>query len=108
MKRCPKCNCTYTTDTQKFCTHDGGILVLEGAPPQPDTIRIDTSQLDAPTKAISRELVPGFDPYKTVIGQAPPATPEPRARITQDLAPVEPTPPPPETSAPDSGTLPRL
>ena len=111
MKRCPKCNRTYTTNTQKFCTHDGGILVLEDAPPQPDTIRIDSSQLDAPTKAISRELVPGFDPYKTSIGQPPPASPgttEPRARITQDLTPVEPPPPPPETSAPDSGTLPRL
>ena len=111
MKRCPKCNRTYTTNTQKFCTHDGGILVLEDAPPQPDTIRIESSQLDAPTKAISRELVPEFDPYKTHLGQPPPASPgttEPRARITQDLTPVEPPPPPPETSAPDSGTLPRL
>jgi hypothetical protein len=109
MKRCPKCNRTYTTDTQKFCTHDGGILeVMES--PQPDTIRIDSSQLDAPTKAISRELLSEagkFDPYKTTIGQAPPttATTEPRARITQDLTPVE----PPETTAPfaspDSGTL---
>jgi hypothetical protein len=111
MKRCPKCNRTYTTNTQKFCTHDGGILVLVDAPPQPDTILIDSSELDAPTKAISRELVPEaekFDPYKTSIGQPPPASPgtkEPRARITQDLTPVE---PPPETSAPDSGTLPRL
>src|SRR5260221_10743117 len=111
MKRCPKCNRTYTTNTQKFCTHDGGILVLEDAPAQSDTIRIDSSQLDAPTKAISRELVPGFDPYKTTIGQPLPASPaatEPRARITQDLTPVEPPLPPPETSAPDSGTLPRL
>ena len=111
MKRCPKCNRTYTTNTQKFCTHDGGILVLEDAPPQPDTIRIDSAQLDAPTKAISRELVPEFDPYKTHLGQPPPAslgTTEPRARITQDLTPVEPPPPPPEASAPDSGTLPRL
>jgi len=111
MKRCPKCNRTYTTNTQKFCTHDGGILVLVDSP-QPDTIRIDSAQLDAPTKAISRELVPDtaekFDPYKTQIGQPPPASPgkaEPRARITQDLTPVEPPPPPPETSAPDSGTL---
>lgn len=112
MKRCPKCNRTYTTDTQKFCTHDGGILEVV-APPQPDTIRIDSSQLDAPTKAISRELVSEagkFDPYKTTIGQPPPtaATNEPRARITQDLTPVEP-PPPEETTAPfsspDSGTL---
>jgi len=80
--------------------------------PQADTIRIDSSQLDAPTKAISRELVSEadkFDPYKTTIGQAPPTqASEPRGRITQDLTPVAP-PPPPETPAPfaspDSGTL---
>jgi hypothetical protein len=113
MKRCPKCNRTYTTNTQKFCTHDGGILVLVDTP-QADTIRIDSSQLDAPTKAISRELIPEagkVDPYKTIVGQPPPpsqGTTEPRARITQDLTPVEPPPPPPEMSAPDSGTLPRL
>jgi hypothetical protein len=111
MKRCPKCNRTYTTNTQKFCTHDGGILVIVDSP-QADTIRINSSQLDAPTKAISRELVPDtaekFDPYKTTIGQPPPAsqgTAEPRARITQDLTPVEAAAPPPETSAADSGTL---
>jgi len=118
MKRCPKCNRTYTTDTQKFCTHDGGILVVVESP-QADTIRIDSAQLDAPTKAISRELVPDstekFDPYKTTIGQPPPAragTTEPRGRITQDLEPVVPPPPSQETSAPlppsDSGTLPQL
>ncbi len=115
MKRCPKCNRTYTTNTQKFCTHDGGILVLVDTP-QADTIRIDSSQLDAPTKAISRELIPEtaekFDPYKTTIGQPLPAsqeTSEPRGRITQDLTPVEPPPPPAETAAPDpSGTLPSL
>ncbi len=114
MKRCPKCNRTYTTDTQKFCTHDGGILVVVDSP-QADTMRIDSAQLDAPTKAISRELVPDsaekFDPYKTTIGQPPPAsggTTGPRGRITQDLTPVEPPPPPPETSAPNSGTLPSL
>src|SRR5712664_4117051 len=114
MKRCPKCNRTYTTDTQKFCTHDGGILVVVDSP-QADTMRIDSAQLDAPTKAISRDLVPDsaekFDPYKTTIGQPPPAsgaTTGPRGRITQDLTPVEPPPPPPETSAPNSGTLPSL
>src|SRR5712692_9905204 len=115
MKRCPKCNRSYTTNTQKFCTHDGGILELVDIP-QTDTIRIDSAQLDdAPTKAISRELVSDptgkFDPYKTTIGQRPAAsegTPEPRGRITQDLEPVAPPPPPEETSAPDSGTLPSL
>src|SRR5260370_12357843 len=115
MKRCPKCNRTYSTATQKFCTHDGGILEpIES--PQDDTIRIDSSTLDAPTKAISRELVSDsgkFDPYKTTIGQPVPPkeeTTQGRGRITQDLAPL--TPPPPPESAPlppaDSGTLPAL
>src|SRR5712691_5781812 len=72
MKRCPKCNRTYTTDTQKFCTHDGG--VLEGPEMSQETVRIDTAQLDddAPTKEISRSLVPEapkFDPFKTVVSQ---------------------------------------
>jgi hypothetical protein len=121
MKRCPKCNRAYTTDTQKFCTHDGGVLV-PGETPQADTVRIDSVQPDAPTKAISRELVSDagkFDPYKTMVGQkgtASERTAGPRGRITQDLAPVEP-PSSPEMSAPlppleplppqDSGTLPR-
>jgi len=113
MKRCPKCNRTYTTNTQKFCTHDGGILVVVESP-QADTIRIDSSQLDAPTKAISRELVSDstekFDPYRTTIGQPPPASgglTEPRGRITQDLEPVEPSMS--ESLPPsDSGTLPSL
>src|SRR5260370_38979594 len=106
MKRCPKCNRTYTTNTQKFCTHDGGILVLVDTP-QADTIRIDSAQLDAPTKAISRELVPDstekFDPYKTTIGQPPPASGGPTGppgRIPQDFPPVEAPPPPPQTPAP--------
>src|SRR5262249_18255341 len=114
MKRCPKCNRTYTTDTQKFCTHDGGILEVM-PPAQGETIRIDSSALDAPTKAISRELVDGgkFDPSKTQIAQAPPQpeeTTRPRGRITQDLTPITPPPPPePEALPPsDSGTLPAL
>lgn len=117
MKRCPKCNRTYTTGSQKFCTHDGGILVALETP-QAETIRLDSAQLDAPTKTISRELVPEagkFDPYKTTIGQSPApsaGTTEPRARITQDLTPMAPPPPPEETIAgfppSDSGTLPSL
>ena len=27
MKRCPKCNRNFSTETQKFCTHDGAPLV---------------------------------------------------------------------------------
>jgi hypothetical protein len=73
MKRCPKCNRTFTTDTQKFCTHDGG--VLEGVAMEPETIRLDSTDLDpdVPTKEISRQSVPeaasGFDPFKTVMSR---------------------------------------
>ena len=101
MKRCPKCNRTYTTDTQKFCTHDGGLLVAFESG-QGETIRIDSAQLsDAPTKAISRELVSSqFDPYQTVL-ERPEATTAARGRDTQDLTPpAPPAQPPPHTSAP--------
>jgi hypothetical protein len=32
MLRCPKCGRTYETDTQKFCTHDGGRLAVDDSP----------------------------------------------------------------------------
>ena len=105
MKRCPKCNRTYTTTTQKFCTHDGG--VLEAVDMGPDTIRIDSSQLDddAPTKVISRELVPEttaeFDPFKTVISRSEDTTAQ-SSPTTRDLpsATLQPTPAPPPASPP--------
>ena len=96
MKRCPKCNRTYTTDTQKFCTHDGVVLEVLGVS-QGDTIRIDSVQIDdeAPTKAISRDLpsevTGGFDPFKTVMSR-PEETTANRPRDTQDLAPPTSTP----------------
>ena len=77
MKRCPKCNRTFSTETQKFCTHDGAPLVTAKSA-QGDTVRIDSSQIDhlanAPTRAISRDLnsptTGQFDPYKTVLAQS--------------------------------------
>jgi hypothetical protein len=129
MKRCPKCNRTYTTNTQKFCTHDGGIL--DAVDVGQDTIRIDSSQLDddAPTKVISRELVSEttaeFDPFKTVVSRAegtvsggppdtqdlpsttlypPAAQPPPPPAESGQVAPASPPaaapPPPPPAAAP--------
>src|SRR3979490_1490541 len=87
MKRCPKCSRTYTTDTQKFCTHDG--VVLESVEVGAETVRIDPPALndpDAPTKAISRDLVPSdFDPMKTVMAR-PDGTVTGAPRSTQDLS----------------------
>src|SRR5437016_10142662 len=128
MKSCPRCNRTYTTDTQKFCTHDGGLLVtFERA--QDETVRLDATQLDeAPTRAISRDLASGnIDPFKTVMADpfktvmARPEENEPTreslGRDTQDLSPQsaplpQPTsdpitqPPQPSPLPPTSGSLP--
>jgi hypothetical protein len=58
MKRCPKCNRTYQDDAQKFCTHDGGLLVADVQP----TV--------------------AFDPNATIINEPPTETysPPPPAR----------------------------
>lgn len=126
MKRCPKCSRTYPTETQKFCTLDGGLLEVVAAN-QGETIRIDSAQLkdavdDAPTKAISRELISEsgqFDPFKTAVAR-PEETGAVRGRDTRTLASSTPqtsaqlpqATPPPQTSgslpASDSGTLPSL
>jgi hypothetical protein len=74
MKRCPKCNRTFSTETQKFCTHDGAPLVTAESH-QGETVRIDSAQIEgldnAPTRAISRDLTSPttgpFDPYKTIL-----------------------------------------
>lgn len=113
MKRCPKCNRTYTTDSQKFCTHDG--VVLESVDVGLETIRTESAPVndqDAPTKAISRELVSevtgGFDPFKTVMSR-PEGTVAGGPRNTQDLSSpsttLEPTAPTPFATLPGSGQV---
>jgi len=93
MKRCPKCNRTYSTDTQKFCTHDGGLLfIIEDDLDK--TVQFDSSKVrDAVQKPTTRDLgaqTPNFDPEATVLSQrpSPPAeTQHPRARDTGSLTP---------------------
>ncbi len=117
MRRCPKCNRTYTNDAQKFCTKDGMSLVdapASGA--LGETVRLDSSDLkttqDDPevTKVISRELpsqpIEEFDPYKTVISR-PQETRTDTPLSTADL--MSPSIPPPPTRAisppPGSGPI---
>ena len=109
MKRCPKCNRTYPTDTQRFCTHDGGMLAIVEAPPA-QTVSDHFADPDAPTKVISRELVPDvaskYDPLKTTIGAPPDRTSEMRGRTTADLSQQAAPPPPAEKQT--SASLPTL
>lgn len=75
MKRCPKCNRTYSTDTQKFCTHDGGLLAAVEAAVEEDlgqTVKFDSSKVrDAvhkpTTRDLSAEQAAAFDPEATVV-----------------------------------------
>src|SRR6266498_5977023 len=105
MKRCPKCNRSYATDTQRFCTHDGGLLVAVDV--GQETVLVDTAQLDdeAPTKAISRDLVPEvtgeFDPLRTVMSL-------PRETIaapSHDSQGLTTTPPSPQQTSPGSDRI---
>jgi hypothetical protein len=98
MKRCPKCNRTYSTDTQKFCTHDGGLLfMLENDLDK--TVQFDSSKVrDAVSKPTTRDLGEhkgAFDPEATVVtpaAQAPVAEAPPiRARDTGSLGEPQPT-----------------
>src|SRR5689334_18675568 len=98
MKRCPKCNRTYSTDTQKFCTHDGGLLfIIENDLDK--TVQFDSSKVrDAVAKPTTRDLgehQPAFDPEATVVrsAPAPPVAEAPpiRARDTGSLTSPQPT-----------------
>jgi hypothetical protein len=127
MRRCPKCNRTYTNDAQKFCTKDGMSLV-DASTSLGETVRLDSSELkttqDDPevTKVISKELpsqpIEEFDPYKTVISRSqetrtgsplstadlmsPSIPPPPTSAISPPpgSGPIEPPPPPPPASIP--------
>ena len=98
MLRCPKCGRTYETNTQKFCTHDGGRLVLEDqsasdqAPTAYDlnqTIRTDPFDPEA--------TVPRMPDLNKTVAAAP--TSEIRSKDTGPAAP------PPQT-APHQPTQP--
>jgi len=71
MRRCPKCNRTFQTDTQKFCTHDGGLL-FDIDPSLQQTVQFDSNKIrDAVAKPTTRDLdaqLPAqFDPEATVV-----------------------------------------
>jgi hypothetical protein len=122
MRRCPKCNRAYETDTQKFCTHDGGLL-FDIDPGLTETVQLDSKKIrDEVAKPTTRDLdaqLPAqFDPEATVITSAGPdpeatfitpsrrddVTMQVRARDTGELEPQptqhEITPPAAATSGP--------
>jgi hypothetical protein len=92
MLRCPKCGRTYETDTQKFCTHDGGRLAVDDSPP---------SSM-APTAYDLNQTVrtDAFDPEATVtrlpdLNKTVAAAPTSEIR-SKDTGPAATPPPPPQ------------
>src|SRR2546423_2389351 len=76
MRRCAKCNRTFQTDTQKFCTHDGGLLFAIDSSLS-ETVQFDSTKIrDAVSKPTTRDLADqkpaAFDPEATVV-TGPPA-----------------------------------
>jgi hypothetical protein len=88
MLHCPKCGRTYETDTQKFCTHDGGRLTPTGqlaSPEAPTAYDLGQTVLNDP-----------FDPEATVL--RPDLNKTVTSAPTSEIRPrgTGPAPPPPQ------------
>lgn len=88
MQRCPKCNRTYQDDSQKFCTFDGGRLMVDTEAPT----TFDLGPAPQGSDPLGATVTgPGPDLNKTVAGAMPP--------LTSEIPPPAPTGPT-NTSAP--------
>ncbi|HEX8176125.1 MAG TPA: hypothetical protein VF543_13475 [Pyrinomonadaceae bacterium] len=72
MQRCPKCNRTYEDDSQKFCTFDGGRLMVDAQ--APTTFDLGPKPSTDPLGATV--MGPAPDLNKTVAGTPPSLTSE--------------------------------
>jgi hypothetical protein len=98
MLRCPKCGRTYDTDTQKFCTHDGGRLTLDD--------QMASSQAPTAYDLNQTVLTDGFDPEATVqrmpdLNKTIAAAPTSEIR-SKDTGPAAPPQSPPSTQTPSA------
>lgn len=79
MKRCPKCNRSYPDDNQKFCTLDGGLLVVADQAFDPNATIISTTSLSTPPSPPS---APPVDLNRTVALTPPPEDNRPTSAPT--------------------------
>jgi hypothetical protein len=92
MQRCPKCNRTYQDDSQKFCTFDGGRLMVDSE--APTTFDLGPAPQTDPLGATV--MGPAPDLNKTVAGTMPP--------LTSEIPPSAPTGPTNPTAQTWQGT----
>ncbi|HEY0322481.1 MAG TPA: hypothetical protein VGC66_16115 [Pyrinomonadaceae bacterium] len=81
MQRCPKCNRTYQDDSQKFCTFDGGRLMVDSE--APTAFDLGPEPQADPLGATVMGTAPDLN--KTVAGAMPP--------LTSEISPPAPTGP---------------
>lgn len=87
MQRCPKCNRTYQDETQKFCTFDGGRLMIDAQ--APTTLDLGPAPQTDPLGATV--MGPAPDLSRTIASNQPPLTSE--IPPTAQTGPTSPAPP---------------
>jgi hypothetical protein len=93
MLRCPKCGRTYETDTQKFCTHDGGRLARDDQPASSQAqTAYDLNQTVRTDAFDSEATVTRLPDLNKTVAAAP--TSEIRSKDTGPAATPPPQPPP--------------
>ncbi len=107
MLHCPKCGRTYETDTQKFCTHDGGRLAQDNQPAgdeAPTAYDLGQTVLNDPFDPEATVLRPDLNKTVTSLPTAeirPRGTgPAPQPPPTTPYQPEPPVPPPARESQP--------
>jgi ketosteroid isomerase-like protein len=101
MKRCPKCQSTYTDDTLRFCLQDGTPLVsVSGSASGPGlsdaekTLVLDSSERrdePPPTEILGPAAIPTIASPKSPV--TTPQQPRPTQASAHDFAGPQPTPP---------------
>lgn len=104
MQRCPKCNRTYQDASQKFCTFDGGRLMVDAE--APTTFDLGPMPQTDPLGATVTGSAPDLN--KTVAGTPPPLTSEipPPAQTGPTHPPAQPWQGAPHSSMPPPPTPP--
>lgn len=103
MKRCPKCSRTFPDDNQKFCTIDGGLLVVADKPFDPNATIQGSANMAVPTAPPPDQPVSNrpADLNETIAASAPTAVlPRQTGPTGLPTSANLPQPPPPTPSAP--------
>ena len=114
MKRCPKCNRSYPDDNQKFCTVDGGLLISDQKPFDPNATIQSTTIPREPTPEESSKGRPDNKPLPDFGATIATSSSAPTAVLPKQTGPTGsrtsanmPSPPPPAAPRQPAPPLPQ-